>query len=140
MRITRRTVLLRAPLAAATLALPRRASAQSIQRMHGGDRPALPKMGPSFRQEVAFQSAERAGTIIIRKDEHALYLVSGQGRAWRYRISVGREGFGWTGTVRVGAKKEWPDWRPPAEMRAREPGLPEFVPAGPYNPLGARAR
>ena len=74
-----------------------------------------------------------------RKDEPALYLVRGSGRAWRYRISVGREGFGWTGTARVGAKKEWPEWRPPAEMRAREPGLPDFVPAGPYNPMGARA-
>ena len=139
MRVTRRTVLLLAPLAAATLALPRRASAQSIQRMHGGDRPALPKMGPSFRQEVPYGDAEPAGTIVIRKDEPALYLVRGSGRAWRYRISVGREGFGWTGTARVGAKKEWPEWRPPAEMRAREPGLPDFVPAGPYNPMGARA-
>ena len=135
----RKPILLLAMLATATPGLPPSVDAQSIQRVHRGERPALPEMGPSFRQEVAFQSAERAGTIIIRKDEHALYLVSGQGRAWRYRISVGREGFGWTGTVRVGAKKEWPDWRPPAEMRAREPGLPEFVPAGPYNPLGARA-
>lgn len=99
----------------------------------------LPPMGPSLRSTVAFATAESAGTIIIRKDEKALYLVGGNGQALRYRISVGRDGFGWTGTVKVGDKQEWPEWRPPAEMRAREPGLPEFVPAGPYNPLGARA-
>ena len=54
-------------------------------------------------------------------------------------MTVGRDGFTWSGTVRVGGKAEWPDWRPPAEMRRRDPSLPELVPAGPYNPLGARA-
>jgi lipoprotein-anchoring transpeptidase ErfK/SrfK len=99
----------------------------------------LPAMGPSLRTVVAFASKERPGTIVIRKNERALYLLLGEGRALRYRISVGRDGFGWTGTVRVGGKKEWPEWRPPGEMRVRQPGLPDFVPAGPYNPLGARA-
>ena len=99
----------------------------------------LPPMGPSLRSTVAFATNEGAGTILIRKDEKALYLVAGEGHALRYRISVGREGFGWTGIVKVGAKQEWPEWQPPAEMRARQPDLPEFVPAGPYNPLGARA-
>ncbi|ESZ22695.1 L,D-transpeptidase [Mesorhizobium sp. L48C026A00] len=103
------------------------------------DRPPLPAMGPSLRKAVALQTAERAGTIIIRKDEKALYLVTRQGQALRYQISVGRDGFGWTGVVKVGAKTEWPEWRPPREMRARQPELPEMVPAGPYNPLGARA-
>ncbi|MET3523729.1 lipoprotein-anchoring transpeptidase ErfK/SrfK [Mesorhizobium abyssinicae] len=103
------------------------------------DRPPLPAMGPSLKKTVAFQSAEQPGTIIIRKDEKALYLVTRQGQALRYQISVGRDGFGWTGTVKVGAKTEWPEWRPPKEMRARQPGLPDMVPAGPYNPLGARA-
>ncbi|RWN61674.1 L,D-transpeptidase [Mesorhizobium sp.] len=103
------------------------------------DRPPLPAMGPSLRKAVALQTAERAGTIIIRKDEKALYLVTRQGHALRYQISVGRDGFGWTGIVKVGAKTEWPEWRPPREMRARQPELPEMVPAGPYNPLGARA-
>ncbi|RWO53008.1 L,D-transpeptidase [Mesorhizobium sp.] len=103
------------------------------------DRPPLPAMGPSLRKAVALQTAERPGTIIIRKDEKALYLVTRQGRALRYQISVGRDGFGWTGIVKVGAKTEWPEWRPPREMRARQPELPEMVPAGPYNPLGARA-
>ncbi|OJU49696.1 MAG: L,D-transpeptidase [Mesorhizobium sp. 61-13] len=111
----------------------------SIQQVHGAKRPPLPKMGPSFKRAVAFQSTEPTGTIVINKDEGMLYLVTGQGQALRFRISVGREGFGWTGTVKVGAKQEWPEWRPPAEMRARQPELPEFVPSGPYNPLGARA-
>ncbi|PAP96218.1 L,D-transpeptidase [Mesorhizobium wenxiniae] len=103
------------------------------------DRPPLPAMGPSLRKAVVLQTAERPGTIIIRKDEKALYLVTRQGEALRYQISVGRDGFGWTGIVKVGAKTEWPEWRPPKEMRARQPELPEMVPAGPYNPLGARA-
>jgi lipoprotein-anchoring transpeptidase ErfK/SrfK len=101
--------------------------------------PPLPAMGPSLRKTVAFETAEQPGTIIIRKDEKALYLVTRQGQALRYKISVGRDGFGWTGVVKVGAKTEWPQWRPPKEMRARQPELPEMVPAGPYNPLGARA-
>ncbi|MER8632202.1 L,D-transpeptidase [Mesorhizobium opportunistum] len=101
--------------------------------------PPLPAMGPSLRKTVAFETAEQPGTIIIRKDEKALYLVTRQGQALRYKISVGRDGFGWTGVVKVGAKTEWPQWRPPKEMRARQPELPELVPAGPYNPLGARA-
>jgi lipoprotein-anchoring transpeptidase ErfK/SrfK len=101
--------------------------------------PPLPAMGPSLRKTVAFATAEQPGTIIIRKNEKALYLVTRQGQALRYQISVGRDGFGWTGVVKVGAKTEWPQWRPPREMRARQPELPELVPSGPYNPLGARA-
>ncbi|WP_378952661.1 L,D-transpeptidase [Mesorhizobium sp. ANAO-SY3R2] len=104
-----------------------------------GGRPPLPAMGPSLRSFVAFATRETAGTIVIRKQEKALYLITSADQALRYQISVGRDGFGWTGTVKVGAKKEWPEWRPPAEMRGRQAGLPEFVPAGPYNPLGARA-
>lgn len=115
------------PLAAA------QATAQRAKRV------PLPAMGPSLRSSVSFATAESTGTIVIRKEERALYLVAGEGTALRYRISVGRDGFGWTGTVKIGAKQEWPEWRPPAEMRERQPGLPEFVPAGPYNPLGARA-
>lgn len=103
------------------------------------DRPPLPAMGPSLRKAVAFATTEQPGTIVIRKNEKALYLVTRQGQALRYQISVGRDGFGWTGVVKVGAKTEWPQWRPPREMRARQPELPELVPSGPYNPLGARA-
>ncbi|RWE33917.1 L,D-transpeptidase [Mesorhizobium sp.] len=104
-----------------------------------GSAPPLPAMGPSLRKTVAFQSAEQPGTIVIRKQEKALYLVTSQSHALRYQISVGRDGFGWTGTVKVSAKTEWPEWRPPKEMRARQPELPAMVPSGPYNPLGARA-
>ena len=111
----------------------------NVQSLHGASMPALPAMGPSFRKTVAFPTAETAGTLVIRKDEHALYLVTGNGRALRFRISVGRDGFGWTGVVKIGAKQEWPPWRPPADMRARQPELPAMVPPGPYNPLGARA-
>ena len=111
----------------------------SVQRLYGASRPALPAMGPSFRKAVAFPTSEASGTVVIRKDERALYFVTGNGRALRFRISVGRDGFGWTGVVKVGAKQEWPAWRPPAEMRTRQPELPDMVPPGPYNPLGARA-
>ncbi len=116
-------------------------SAQGFALARSGvpGRPPLPAMGPSLRKTVAFETTEQVGTIIIRKQEKALYLVTRQGEALRYQISVGRDGFGWTGTVKVGAKTEWPEWRPPREMRARQPELPELVPSGPYNPLGARA-
>ncbi len=96
-------------------------------------------LGPSFRDEVAFETKERPGTVIVDTQTKNLYYVTGANRALRYRIGVGREGFGWTGTVNVGRKAKWPDWRPPAEMRKRDPSLPEYVPPGPLNPLGARA-
>ncbi|QKD04372.1 L,D-transpeptidase [Mesorhizobium loti] len=116
-------------------------SAQDFARAGSGiaGRPPLPAMGPSLRKTVSFETSEQPGTIIIRKSEKALYLVTRQGQALRYQISVGRDGFGWTGVVKVGAKTEWPQWRPPKEMRVRQPELPELVPSGPYNPLGARA-
>ena len=88
---------------------------------------------------VAFDSRERPGTIIISNEERTLHRVLGDGKAERYLISVGRDGFIWTGTTYVGRKAEWPGWRPPAAMRSRDPSLPSYVPPGPYNPLGARA-
>ncbi|TPO11091.1 L,D-transpeptidase [Mesorhizobium sp. B1-1-5] len=105
----------------------------------GSGLPPLPAMGPSLRKAVTFETGEQPGTIVIRKNEKALYLVTAAGHALRYQISVGRDGFGWTGTVKIASKTEWPEWRPPREMRARRPELPAMVPAGPYNPLGARA-
>lgn len=126
-----------ASLLGVALAMPVQDFAQARSSL--SDRPPLPAMGPSLRKTVAFATTEQPGTIIIRKNEKALYLVTRQGQALRYQISVGRDGFGWTGVVKVGAKTEWPEWRPPKEMRARQPELPELVPAGPYNPLGARA-
>lgn len=95
--------------------------------------------GRETREIVAFQSREAPGTIIISNAERTLHRVLPGGRAERYQISVGRDGFLWTGTVTVGRKAEWPEWRPTPAMRQRDAGLPEMVPAGPYNPLGARA-
>lgn len=119
------------------------AEAAQIQRLYHSNKTdgksSLPKFGQSSAASVEFASKEAPGTLVVDVDQRALYLVEGGGKALRYTISVGRDGFGWSGTVVVRAKKEWPDWRPPAEMRQRQPELPELVPAGPYNPLGARA-
>jgi lipoprotein-anchoring transpeptidase ErfK/SrfK len=91
------------------------------------------------RRIVAINSREAPGTIIIDTGNTALYLVLGQGRAIRYGVGVGREGFTWAGTQTITRKAEWPDWHPPAEMIARQPYLPRFMAGGPGNPLGARA-
>lgn len=95
--------------------------------------------GKETRQIVDYQSEQPPGTIIISNDERTLHVVLKGGKALRYQISVGRDGFTWKGTVVVGAKSKWPEWRPPSEMRKRDPSLPSMVPSGPYNPLGARA-
>ncbi len=92
-----------------------------------------------LRQIVAYRTNERPGTVIVNTAEKFLYLVLPGNRALRYGVGVAREGFEWTGTNRVSAKREWPGWTPPAEMRLREPELPAFMPGGPDNPLGARA-
>jgi len=91
------------------------------------------------RRIVAINTREAPGTIIIDTGNTALYLVLGQGRAIRYGVGVGREGFTWAGTQTITRKAEWPDWHPPAEMIARQPYLPRFMAGGPGNPLGARA-
>jgi lipoprotein-anchoring transpeptidase ErfK/SrfK len=91
------------------------------------------------RAIVAFDTREAPGTVIIDTGNTALYYVLGQGRAIRYGVGVGREGFTWSGTQTISRKAEWPDWHPPAEMIARQPYLPRFMAGGPGNPLGARA-
>lgn len=91
------------------------------------------------KQIVSFDRSEPAGTIVIDTNNTYLYYVLGQGRAIRYGVGVGREGFTWSGVQNVSRKAEWPDWHPPAEMIARQPYLPRFVAGGPGNPLGARA-
>jgi lipoprotein-anchoring transpeptidase ErfK/SrfK len=91
------------------------------------------------RAVVAFNSGEAPGTIVIDTGNTALYYVIGQGRAIRYGVGVGREGFTWSGVQTISRKAEWPDWHPPAEMVARQPYLPRFMAGGPGNPLGARA-
>ncbi len=88
---------------------------------------------------VSYPNKEKAGTVVVDTRARFLYLVSTMTEARRYTISVGRDGFRWSGVVKVGAKQEWPFWTPPAEMRQRDPSLPDSVPPGPFNPLGARA-
>jgi lipoprotein-anchoring transpeptidase ErfK/SrfK len=91
------------------------------------------------RQMVDYRTTEVPGTIVIDTPNTYLYLVLGNGRAMRYGIGVGREGFTWSGTQNVTKKAEWPDWTPPPEMIERQPYLPRFMAGGPGNPLGARA-
>lgn len=96
------------------------------------------------KEIIAYETREEPGTIIINTSERRLYYVLGAGEAIRYGVGVGREGFEWSGVARVGFKREWPEWRPPAEMIERElvqygRQLPEVMEGGPANPLGARA-
>ncbi|MGF0537152.1 L,D-transpeptidase [Agrobacterium sp. ES01] len=95
------------------------------------------------RRSVYFKTDEAPGTIIIDTNNKFLYFVDGKNRATRYGVGVGRDGFGWSGVVKIGRKAEWPEWRPPASMRAREAAkghkLPIVQEGGPDNPLGARA-
>ncbi len=90
-------------------------------------------------QVVAYNTHERAGTIVVNTGEKFLYLVLGNGWALRYGIGVARTGFEWSGTHNITAKREWPGWTPPAEMRQRQPELPAYMEGGIDNPLGARA-
>jgi lipoprotein-anchoring transpeptidase ErfK/SrfK len=98
------------------------------------------ELPPKFRRTlVDYRTKEPAGTIIIDTPNTYLYLVLGHGKAMRYGIGVGREGFTWSGTERISRMAEWPDWHPPAEMIERQPYLPRFMAGGEGNPLGARA-
>jgi lipoprotein-anchoring transpeptidase ErfK/SrfK len=98
------------------------------------------ELPPQFRRTlVGYQTKEPAGTIIIDTSNTYLYLVLGGGKAMRYGIGVGREGFTWAGAERVSRMAEWPDWHPPTEMIERQPYLPRFMAGGEGNPLGARA-
>ena len=104
-----------------------------------------PEVGPAQlppnlrRQEVAFATKEPAGTLVVDTPNTYLYYVLGGGRAIRYGVRVGRDGFTWTGVQKITRKAEWPDWHPPTEMIERQPYLPRFMAGGPGNPLGARA-
>jgi lipoprotein-anchoring transpeptidase ErfK/SrfK len=107
--------------------------------------PAIPiyKVPEQYRrQEVSFPTREEPGTIIVDTKDHHLYFVEGDGKAMRYGIGVGREGFTWKGTTRVAMKREWPTWTPPAPMIKRQPELAKYrdgMDPGLRNPLGARA-
>lgn len=117
-------------------------AAQATQKKHSRfnfgskkwtiDSKYLPRM-------VDYSSDEKPGTIIINTSRRYLYLILGNGKAKRYGVGVGRDGFRWSGTEKITRKREWPDWTPPAEMIARDPSLPRHMPGGPKNPLGARA-
>ena len=101
--------------------------------------PAKP-LPPQFRRTtIDYVSKEPAGTIIVDTSRTYLYVVLGNGKAMRYGIGVGREGFTWSGTEKVTKMAEWPDWNPPEEMIERQPYLPRFMAGGEGSPLGARA-
>jgi lipoprotein-anchoring transpeptidase ErfK/SrfK len=121
------------------------ASPSFAQQPDVGDQPGLiaddsVQLEPEFqRQMVLYRTTEAPGTIIVQTSERHLYLVQGNGRALRYGIGVGRDGFQWQGLQKISRKAEWPDWTPPPEMIERQPYLPRFMAGGPGNPLGARA-
>lgn len=91
------------------------------------------------REVVSYQSKYKPGTIVVETSERRLYFVLGDGKAVKYGIGVGRDGFRWSGTHRITRTAEWPGWTPPPAMRKRVPDLPAYMPGGPNNPLGARA-
>ena len=109
----------------------------------------LSDINPEYlRKAVAYPAREQPGTIVIDPQNHFLYLVQGGGRALRYGVGVGRQGFGWSGAATIHDKQEWPDWYPPKEMIQRQPELRRQVselqgglgmPGGRRNPLGSRA-
>ncbi len=117
--------------------------------IRGGQKPVVHRnfasdKSPIPRQKVRFTDVTEAGVIVIDTSERRLYYTLGNGKAIKYAVGVGREGFEWAGTDRISRKAEWPGWTPPERMRARvlrEEGrkLPAYVPGGKNNPLGARA-
>jgi lipoprotein-anchoring transpeptidase ErfK/SrfK len=119
------------------------ATSETVMSLPPEDQPekGQPKeLAPNLkRQLVDFKTTEPAGTLVVDTANTYLYLVLGGGKALRYGVRVGREGFTWAGTERISRMKEWPDWFPPAEMIERQPYLPRFMAGGDGNPLGARA-
>jgi len=97
--------------------------------------------GPSIaRGVVSYPSTQKPGTIVVSTAQRRLYLVLGNGQALSYAIGVGRDGYSWrSGVTQISAKREWPDWTPPAQMLHRRPDLPRHMAGGIDNPLGARA-
>jgi lipoprotein-anchoring transpeptidase ErfK/SrfK len=133
-------------LLAAMLGAAPHALAQGREMMNIGDQPGYvpsedeEELPPEYQRTMVFyRTAEPPGTIVISTSERFLYLIQGNGRALRYGIGVGREGFQWQGLQKITRKQEWPDWTPPPEMIARQPYLPRFMAGGPGNPMGARA-
>ena len=127
----------------ASLAMP---PSHAVAQANDGDQPGMipnpadEQLDPRFQlQIVFFRSNEPPGTIIVHTSERFLYVVQPGGRALRYGIGVGRQGFQWQGLLKISRKEEWPDWTPPEEMIERQPYLPRWMAGGPGNPLGARA-
>ena len=120
-----------------------------LQVLSGGKPAAASKKiaavsrAPIARELVAFREKLAPGTIVVDNSERRLYHVLGHDIAMKYAISVGREGFIWTGSEKVTRKVEWPTWTPPEDMRAREARkgkvLPVSMKGGLDNPLGSRA-
>jgi lipoprotein-anchoring transpeptidase ErfK/SrfK len=142
----RRLALRFGVLLALVSAPPAGATAPDAITMEIGDEPGrvstaevVIEDGPFARQLVFYRSNEPPGTIVIQTADRFLYLILANNRALRYGIGVGRDGFQWSGLVKIARKSEWPDWTPPPEMIARQPYLPRFMAGGPGNPLGARA-
>lgn len=104
--------------------------------MKGGAKPDIKPEKPDI---VYLDRDEKPGTIIVSTNGRKLFYVLPGKRAYYYPISVGRQGFTWTGTERISRIKSWPSWTPPADMRRRQPGLPITVSGGLINPLGAKA-
>jgi lipoprotein-anchoring transpeptidase ErfK/SrfK len=94
---------------------------------------------PVKREVVEYATNHKPGTVIVETGERRLYFVLEDGKAVKYGVGVGRDGFTWSGSHRITRKAEWPGWTPPPQMRKRVPDLPAFMPGGPENPLGARA-
>jgi lipoprotein-anchoring transpeptidase ErfK/SrfK len=91
------------------------------------------------REVVDYPTTRPGGTIIVSTSQRRLYYVLGGGKAIRYGIAVGMEGYGWSGVNTITAKREWPDWSPTPGERQRFPTLPAHMAGGSDNPLGARA-
>ena len=139
-------------VAAALLAtsIPATAQAESLLAtiLRAGQKPSVHSKqrsdkSPIDRKVVRFDEKVGANTIIIDTSERRLYYTLGNGKAVKYGVGVGREGFAWSGTKRISRKAEWPGWTPPPQMIRREAAkgrkLPAHMPGGPNNPLGARA-
>lgn len=113
------------------------------QNRSSAKHPVRSNKSPVPRKVVRYDGPQGPGTIIVNTSERRLYYTLGNGKAIRYGVGVGRDGFRWAGTNRISRKAEWPGWTPPPQMIRREAAkgrkLPAYMPGGPDNPLGARA-
>jgi lipoprotein-anchoring transpeptidase ErfK/SrfK len=143
MRVVDRRAVIGLLLASAAAGLEAGCASQAMTaRAQAGPDPVY------ARTEVAYVSRERPGTIIVDPDNHFLYLVQSNGRAIRYGVGVGGEGYAWSGEASVHSKQEWPDWYPTKEYLAEHPNIAKFLKplpsgeglrGGPTSPMGARA-